>query len=107
MPSKFRVATPDAFDLLEAVGRDCAGALQLLPPAVEPVGFNQVQAQPLSERQVAAHLRRTVTSASLGSHQQMDDLRSFLSLERRRNQHCSGSMAAGARLTGPPQPHTS
>jgi serine/threonine-protein kinase HipA len=75
MASKFRVATPDAFDLLEAVGRDCVGALQLLPPGVEPVGFNQVQAQPLSERKVAEHLRRTVTSASLGSQQEMDDFR--------------------------------
>jgi serine/threonine-protein kinase HipA len=75
MASQFKVATPDAFDLLEAVGRDCVGALQLLPPGVEPVGFNQVQAQPLSEREVAEHLRRTVTSASLGSQQEMDDFR--------------------------------
>lgn len=75
MASRFRVATPDAFDLLEAVGRDCVGALQLLPPGMEPVGFNQVQAQPLSEREVAEHLRRTVTSASLGSAQEMDDFR--------------------------------
>lgn len=75
MASRFRVATPDAFDLLEAVGRDCVGALQLLPPGVEPVGFNQVQAKPLSEREVAEHLRRTVTSASLGSQQEMDDFR--------------------------------
>ncbi len=58
---------PEPFDLLEAVGRDCVGTLQLLPPGVEPVGFNQVQAQPLSEREVAEHLRRTVTSAPLGA----------------------------------------
>lgn len=75
MASKFRVVTPDAFDLLEAVGRDCVGALQLLPPGVEPVSFNQVQAQPLSEREVAEHLRRTVTSASLGSQQELDEFR--------------------------------
>lgn len=75
MASRFRVTTPDAFDLLEAVGRDCVGALQLLPPGVGPAGFNQVQAQPLSEREVAEHLRRTVGSASLGSRQEMDDFR--------------------------------
>lgn len=75
MASRFGVATADAFDLLEAVGRDCVGALQLLPPGVEPVGFNQVQAQPLSEREVAEHLRRAVTSASLGARQEMDDFR--------------------------------
>ncbi len=39
------------------------------------MGFNQVQAQPLSEREVAEHLRRTVSSIGLGSQQEMDDLR--------------------------------
>ena len=75
MASTFRVATPDAFDLLEAVGRDCIGALQLLPSGVDPVGFNTVQAQPLSEQEVAEHLRRTVTSAGLGPKQEGDDFR--------------------------------
>ena len=75
MASKFKVAKPEPFDLLEAVGRDCVGALQLLPPGVEPVGFNQVLAQPLSEREVAEHLRRTVTSSPLGAPQEEDDFR--------------------------------
>lgn len=75
MASRFRVTTPDAFDLLEAVGRDCVGALQLMPPGIEPVGFNQVAAQPLSEREVAEHLRRTVASAGLGALSNEDDFR--------------------------------
>lgn len=75
MANRFKVARPDAFDLLEAVGRDCIGALQLLPPGVDPVGFNQVQAQPLSEREVAEHLRRTVSPACWGTQPAADDLR--------------------------------
>lgn len=75
MARKFKIATPNAFDLLEEVGRDCIGAVQLLPSGVEPVGYDQVKAQPLNEREVAEHLRRTVTSASLGAQVQTDDFR--------------------------------
>lgn len=75
MARKYKVAKPDAFDLLEAVGRDCVGALQLLPPGVEPVDFNLVQAQALTEHEVAEHLRRTMTSASLGAESDEDDFR--------------------------------
>ena len=50
MQSSFAVATADTFDLLAAVGRDCAGAVQLSPPDAEPGDPMQVDGEPLSER---------------------------------------------------------
>lgn len=55
----------DAFDLLTAIGRDCVGAVQLLPPDSEPLGWNEIRGIPHNETQVAAHLR-TVTSPVTG-----------------------------------------
>ena len=50
LQSSFGAATADTFDLLAAAGRDCAGAVQLLPPDVEPGDPMQVEGEPLSER---------------------------------------------------------
>ena len=36
----------DAFSLLEAIGRDCVGAVQLLPPDTEPVGWDRIASGP-------------------------------------------------------------
>src|SRR5689334_260780 len=48
-----RFGTPgrDAFDLLEAVGRDCVGAVQLLPEGKEPEGVFDIQVEPLDEEE--------------------------------------------------------
>jgi serine/threonine-protein kinase HipA len=46
----FGAATSDTFDLLAAAGRDCAGAVQLLPPDVDPGDPMQVSGEPLSQR---------------------------------------------------------
>lgn len=61
--TRFKVRT-DAFDLLTAIGRDCAGAVQLLPPDTAPEGWDQISATALSEAQVAAHLRSVVAPPS-------------------------------------------
>src|SRR6185503_3346582 len=44
--TRFRTASTDAFDLLTAIGRDCVGAVQLLPPNEEPTGWNRIDADP-------------------------------------------------------------
>jgi serine/threonine-protein kinase HipA len=44
------------FDLLARIGRDCVGALQLLPEC-EQVEIRSVRAQPLMEEEIAAILR--------------------------------------------------
>jgi serine/threonine-protein kinase HipA len=61
--ARFKVRT-DTFDLLTALGRDCVGAVQLLPPDAVPEGWDRVSATALSKAQVAAHLRSVVTSPS-------------------------------------------
>lgn len=54
---RFRTRTLDAFALLEAIGRDCVGAVQLLPEGTVPDGWNHVECEPLTEEQVASVLR--------------------------------------------------
>lgn len=66
----------DTFDLLTAIGRDCVGAVQLLPPDSEPAGWNRVQGSPLTEAEVAAHLRRvTAPISGLGAPTEEDEFR--------------------------------
>jgi serine/threonine-protein kinase HipA len=74
--ARFQTASTSAFDLLAAIGRDCAGAVQLLPPEQEPCDFDRIEARPLSELEIGQRLR-TVTAApapgALGA--EGDDLR--------------------------------
>lgn len=56
LQQRFHTATSDAFDLLAAIGRDCVGAVQLLPPDVAPSDTRKIEAQPLTEAAIAAEL---------------------------------------------------
>ncbi len=60
--TQFKTRTRDAFHLLEAIGRDCVGAVQLLPEGMAPDGWDQVTTQTLSEREIAAILRGVPSS---------------------------------------------
>jgi serine/threonine-protein kinase HipA len=57
---RFSLRGTSAFELLEAVGRDCAGAVQLLPPEEEPAGLDRIEATPLSEEAIGRLLRGVV-----------------------------------------------
>ncbi len=46
-------AKSDTFGLLEAIGRDCVGAVQLLPDDVLPDGWNRIDCEPLSNEKIA------------------------------------------------------
>jgi serine/threonine-protein kinase HipA len=63
---RFRISSLEIFDLLAAIGRDCVGAVQLLPPDQEPTDWDRVQAKALSERDVEEILRAVPTSRPLG-----------------------------------------
>jgi serine/threonine-protein kinase HipA len=71
---RFHARSDDPFDLLTAIGRDCVGAVQLLPPDEPPRGWNRIEAEPLSERAVDTILASVTSDAPLGQ-QQDDDLR--------------------------------
>ncbi len=58
--SRFGTSSTEAFDLLAAIGRDCVGAVQLLPEGQTPAGFDRIEAEPLTkagvEQAIAASL---------------------------------------------------
>ena len=59
LQSRFRTRSREAFDLLEAIGRDCVGAVQLLPEDRAPDDVFRIEAEPLDE----AGVERTLTAA--------------------------------------------
>jgi serine/threonine-protein kinase HipA len=68
--ARFKTRSSDAFDLLSAIGRDCVGAVQLLPPSVEPEGWNRVDARPLTEAEVEQTLQEVTLVTPLGRTEQ-------------------------------------
>lgn len=65
--ARFQAASISAFDLLAAVGRDCAGAVQLLPPDQEPIGIHSIDARPLSDQEIGQRLRAVTAAPAPGS----------------------------------------
>lgn len=63
---RYGVPKSDAFDLLTAIGRDCVGAVQLLPVGLPPTGWDRIESTPLNEHQVALILRDAYSDAPLG-----------------------------------------
>lgn len=70
--ARFHTSSTNAFDLLAQIGRDCTGAVQLLPPDAEPKNLQRIEGRPLSDGEVARLLRTTVSAPALG--QQEDPL---------------------------------
>lgn len=58
---RFRTDSQDAFDLLEAIGRDCVGAIQLLPDGKTPDGLFTIKAQRLTDAEVEKWLVAAAT----------------------------------------------
>ncbi len=58
---RFKTETTDAFDLLSEIGRDCVGALQIMPGDQDPGDVKVLHAQPLGEAGVARVLHATLT----------------------------------------------
>jgi len=72
--TRFKTRSADAFDLLVAIGRDCVGAVQLLPPNVEPLGFDHIDAAPLTEAEIEQALHDVTMTTPLTDEEQ-DDFR--------------------------------
>lgn len=66
--ARFHAASTRAFDLLTEIGRDCVGAVQLLPMDQAPVGLDRIDSQALSDADIAQLLRSTPATAFLGQH---------------------------------------
>lgn len=72
--TRFHAASTRAFDLLAEVGRDCVGAVQLLPLDQEPIGIDRIDGEALTEADIALLLRGTPAAAFPGQHD-YDDFR--------------------------------
>jgi serine/threonine-protein kinase HipA len=55
-----------AIDLLESIGRDCAGAIQLLPVDVQPPDIHRIDAEALTNAEVERLLDQTITEPAPG-----------------------------------------
>ena len=65
---RYQTQSTEAFELLTAIGRDCVGAVQLLPIDASPVGWDQVKFRTLTEAQVAQELRAATSPNVMGRH---------------------------------------
>ena len=72
---RYQVGSTDAYTLLREIGRDCVGALQIVPAGGTPPTDLRVQAEPLSDAQVAQLIRLTVQPAAYGDREVRDDFR--------------------------------
>lgn len=73
--TRFKTKGASAFALLEAIGRDCVGAVQLLPPGLVPNGFDALQYEPLTPAQVETHVQSMGAQAGLGLQDEWHDFR--------------------------------
>jgi serine/threonine-protein kinase HipA len=64
--ARFQTKGTDAFALLQAVGRDCVGAVQLLPPGFSPEGFDQLRYEVLTPEQIEKHLGALGSQTGVG-----------------------------------------
>ena len=52
----------DAYSLLNAIGRDCVGALQFLPPDIDPGQAGTINGAPISKGEISTLLANLATS---------------------------------------------
>ena len=72
---KFTTGSTDTFALLAAIGRDCVGAVQLLPLGEEPTDFDRIDSVPLDEAGVEHAINTAVTGARVIGMLEADDFR--------------------------------
>ena len=98
--ARFGVKTSHAFDLLNAIGSDCVGAIQLT--ATQPDDVKSLKFDPLTESQVAS-LLRGYNDLPLGMSLD-DDFRISLAGAQKRPRYCSIKIS-GASQSERHQPH--
>ncbi|MGY5359739.1 type II toxin-antitoxin system HipA family toxin [Cronobacter dublinensis] len=74
LATRYRAQSLAPFDLLAELGRDCVGAIQLLPDDETPEGLFTIRARPLSTVDIAAMLRHTAAPFA-GQHGSDEELR--------------------------------
>lgn len=67
LQERFHTASRGAFDLLTAIGRDCVGAVQILPADEAPADIRRIEAHALTENAIATELAAVTSAASMVS----------------------------------------
>lgn len=67
---RYGAASTSAFDMLATIGRDCAGAVQLVPAGQSPGDVRRIDAEPIDDAAVAQLLRDTTVSGPLGRREE-------------------------------------
>jgi serine/threonine-protein kinase HipA len=75
LAQRFQAKGTDSFHLLAKIGRDCAGAIQLLPEGETPTDIHKIQGQFLSDAEIARYLRGVTSDEPLGQTGGDDGLR--------------------------------
>ncbi len=73
--SRFRAESTQAFDLLAAIGRDCVGAVQIIPEGESPGDVRRIEAQPISDADVARLLRGVTSQDVAGTYDYLHQFR--------------------------------
>ena len=76
--ARFKTGSLEAFDLLAAIGRDCVGALQLLPDGEVPTGIEHVEGVVLDEAAIAAHIAARAAAKQAKDFAEADRIRKAL-----------------------------
>lgn len=64
---RYRTRSTDVFELLAEIGRDCVGAVQLLPSGEAPQGLTRIEGEPLDEADIEALLRDLTSAPAFGT----------------------------------------
>ncbi len=75
LQGKFATPSTDAFDLLTAIGRECVGAVQLLPPGVLPTGFDRIEAEALDDAAVEHAINASLSTGRVLGQRDDEDFR--------------------------------
>lgn len=75
LAKRFNTTSVKVFDLLIELGRDCVGAIQLLPEDDKPKNIQRIRYKPLDDSQIAELLGNVVNSSPLGQMSDDNDLR--------------------------------
>ena len=67
LAQQYQTTGTSPFELLAKIGRDCAGAIQLLPVDEDPTGLFQILGTPLNPKEIAQILRDATSSRALGN----------------------------------------
>jgi serine/threonine-protein kinase HipA len=73
--TRYQIGSADAFDLLQAIGRDCVGAVQLLALDEAPTRIESITATPLTEEGIEQLLLQTTNTGVLAGIDDPQDLR--------------------------------